>query len=173
MKTVVLALTLLGCCAWVAAQTGSGSSTGQTGSQTDQTGSQTGSQTDNGQMGSQNDQTATGTSSGMNGSQTIQGCLTNSGGNYMLTDASGMQYQLQGDTSKLDSYVNNEVQVKGMASSAAGSTSGAGASAGAGNNSGSTAGGTQGSGTATTAGSAQAFSVSKVKKLSSTCKTSK
>jgi hypothetical protein len=86
---------------------------------------------------------------------TIRGCLNSSGGGYTLTDASGTTYQLQGDTSKLASHVNNEVELKGTASGA----SSAGSSASAGSASG--------------ASGSQMFNVTKVKKVSSSCSTSK
>lgn len=89
---------------------------------------------------------------------TLKGCLSSSGGGYMLTDAAGTQYQLTGDTSKLSAHVNNEVEVKGSAAGMSGSSSSAGSQTAAG-----PAGG----------GSAQTFNVTKVKKLSSNCSTSK
>jgi len=167
-KSVLLAITLLACTAWMAAQStspssqspsSSGSAAGsQTGSQT---GTQSGSQT-TGQTGSENGQMSG--SSGAQGEShtTLRGCLSSSGGGYTLTDASGTQYQLTGDTSKLSKNVNNEVEVKGSAA-------GAGAS-GYGNNS---AGSQAGSQTSTGAGaSGQMFNVTKVKKLSGTCSNS-
>src|SRR5258708_38799481 len=54
-------------------------------------------------------------------SNSIQGCLTGTSGNYMLTDATGVTYQLTGEESQLSANVNNEVEVMG--------TAGAGASA--------------------------------------------
>ncbi len=49
------------------------------------------------------------------GSNTVQGCLTGTSGNYMLTDASGVMYQLTGDESQLSANVNKEVEVTGTA----------------------------------------------------------
>ena len=46
---------------------------------------------------------------------TIQGCLTGSSGNYMLTDTTGMVYQLTGDESQLSANVNKQVEVTGTA----------------------------------------------------------
>ena len=62
--------------------------------------------------------------------QTIEGCVsqdTGMGGGYVLTDNSGTKYSLAGDTSKLSSFVGQQVKVKGTAASAgsAGSTSSA------------------------------------------------
>lgn len=51
-----------------------------------------------------------------NNNNTIQGCLTGSSGNYMLTDATGMVYQLTGDESQLSVNVNKQVEVTGTAS---------------------------------------------------------
>ena len=143
-KTILLTLILLGSSAWMVAQSsptspsdapqGSGGTTGQATS------------------GDQH--------SGMNGNETtIKGCLTSSGSNYVLTDSSGMHYQLQGSTSKLSSHVNQQVQVRGTSSGAGSETST----------------GTQGTGTATTRGanSTQPFNVSKVKKIADSCTSSK
>src|SRR5260370_7432429 len=47
------------------------------------------------------------------GSNTVQGCLSGSSGNYMLTDATGVMWQLPGDESKLSPNVNKEVEVTG------------------------------------------------------------
>jgi Protein of unknown function (DUF5818) len=162
-KSILFSFILLCCTAWVAAQstTPSSPSSGSTGSQssTGQTGSQT-----TGQSGSENGQTsgAAGSSGQMNGSSTttLRGCLSSSGAGYTLTDASGTQYQLSGNTSKLSDHVNQEVEVKGSASG-----SGSGASASTGSSAGSQAAtGSAGAGT-----SGQMFSVTKVKKVSGTC----
>jgi hypothetical protein len=151
-KNMMLVFTLLCCSAWAMAQnpsdpaTGSGTQgtpSGQTGSSASQTGSMSGDKT-----------------SGMKGNQTtIQGCLMGSGGDYTLTDSAGMQYHLTGDTSKLAGHENQQVSVKGMATGSSTDMSGNSP----------TATGTQGTGTATTAGNAQNFSVAKVKKISDSC----
>jgi len=44
----------------------------------------------------------------------VEGCLSGTNGSYMLTDAAGKTYQLQGDTSKLGEHVGHEVKVTGM-----------------------------------------------------------
>src|SRR5215467_14133549 len=107
-RTILLTFTLLCCTAWIVAQSTPSSPSSPSSS----------SQTSTGQS-SASDQ------SGMSGGeQTLQGCLASSGGSYTLTDASGTQYQLEGDTSKLSSNVNNEVEVKGTASSSASSGAG-------------------------------------------------
>jgi hypothetical protein len=64
--------------------------------------------------------------SGSTGQETIKGCLSNSGGNYMLTDKNGKAFQLTGDTSKLSDHVGHEIKVTGTEGSApASSDSGA------------------------------------------------
>jgi Protein of unknown function (DUF5818) len=62
------------------------------------------------------------------GETTVQGCLSGSDGNYMVTDKNGMSYQLTGDTAKLSQHVGHEVRVTGTkgsstATGAAGSQS--------------------------------------------------
>jgi len=52
-------------------------------------------------------------------SNTIQGCLTGTNGNYMLTDATGISYKVQGDESQLSSNVNKQVEVMGTVGSSA------------------------------------------------------
>ena len=49
---------------------------------------------------------------------TVQGCLSQSNGNYTLTDSSGMAYQLTGDTGKLQAHVGHTIQVTGTPSAA-------------------------------------------------------
>jgi hypothetical protein len=44
----------------------------------------------------------------------IRGCLSGSSGNWMLTDATGVSYQLRGgDESQLSANMNKEVEVMG------------------------------------------------------------
>jgi Protein of unknown function (DUF5818) len=62
--------------------------------------------------------------SGSTGQETVKGCLSNSGGNYMLTDKNGKTFQLTGDTSKLSEHVGHEIKVTGTASSASASSNG-------------------------------------------------
>src|SRR5215467_14484391 len=106
-RTILLTFTLLCCTAWIVAQsTPSSSSSPSSSSQTSAS------------------QSSAGDQAGMSGGeQTLQGCLASSGGSYTLTDASGTQYQLEGDTSKLASHANSEVEVKGTAGSSSASTS--------------------------------------------------
>ncbi|MGH9545244.1 MAG: hypothetical protein ACRD23_08510 [Terriglobales bacterium] len=62
------------------------------------------------------------------GSQTtVQGCLSGSAGNYMLTDKKGNTFDLTGDTAKLNEHVGHEMKVTGTKSAASASTSGAAA----------------------------------------------
>jgi hypothetical protein len=85
-------------------------------------------------------------------SQKVEGCLQGSGGNFTLTDNSGVTYQIQGDTAKLTDHVGHEVQITGTPSgpSAASSSSTA-------------AGGT----------SQPTLEVKSVKHISKTCKSAK
>lgn len=45
--------------------------------------------------------------------QTVQGCLQGSGGNFTLTDSSGTVYRLLGDSTKLREHVGHEIEVTG------------------------------------------------------------
>ena len=58
---------------------------------------------------------------GSSGQETVKGCLSNSGGSYMLTDKNGKSFQLTGDTSKLSDHVGHEIKVTGTAGSASAS----------------------------------------------------
>jgi Protein of unknown function (DUF5818) len=165
-KTILLTSTFLACTAWMAAQgtpssSGSAGSSSSAGQSSGQAGSQSGATT-TGQSGSENGQTAGAPASSGRGSTTLRGCLSSSGGGYTLTDASGTQYQLSGDNSKLSQHVNNEVEVKG-------STTG---SSGASASSGSAAGSQSATGSAGTGSAGQMFNVTKVKKVSGSCNTS-
>jgi hypothetical protein len=166
-KTILLTITFLACTAWMAAQQGNPPSSGYPGSSTSagqskgQADSQNGAQT-TGQSGSENGQTAGAPGSSGHGHTTLRGCLSSSGGGYTLTDASGTQYQLSGDTSKLSQHVNNEVEVKGSTSGSTGASASTGSSAGSQSATGSAAAGSAG----------QMFTVSKVKKISGSCNTS-
>jgi Protein of unknown function (DUF5818) len=55
---------------------------------------------------------------------TVQGCLSNSGGNYTLTDKNGSSFQLTGDSALLSKHVGHEVKVTGSESSTSASSSG-------------------------------------------------
>jgi hypothetical protein len=52
----------------------------------------------------------------------VEGCLRNSGGTFVLTDDAGNTYQLQGDTSKLSEHVGHEVRITGTTSGSSGAT---------------------------------------------------
>jgi hypothetical protein len=52
---------------------------------------------------------------------TVEGCLSQSAGSFMLADNSGNNYQLSGDTSQLASLVGMEIQVNGVAKSSSAS----------------------------------------------------
>ncbi len=62
--------------------------------------------------------------------RTVQGCLSNSDGNYMLTSDSGKTYTLAGDTSKLADHVGHEVIITGTRKSAGNTAGPSGESAG-------------------------------------------
>ena len=56
---------------------------------------------------------------------TIEGCLSQSpDGNFMIADSSGNNFQLRGDTSKLNQNLGKEVRVDGIATPGSGSTTG-------------------------------------------------
>ncbi len=147
MRNLLLSgLLLFVCATWVVAQTSSTSSTSPSGT-------------------SASSQASTSSSSGMGSSgssNSIQGCLSGSTGNYTLTDNSGASYQLQGDDSQLSKHVGEEVQVKGSEGSASASSP----SSSSPSSSASTSG-TSGS------SAAKSFNVTSVKKISSTCTSSK
>lgn len=65
------------------------------------------------------------------GQTTVEGCLSGSGGSYMLTDQNGTMYQLSGDTAKLSEHVGHEVKITGTSSSGGNGEAASGASAGA------------------------------------------
>ena len=78
---------------------------------------------------------------------TIEGCLANSGDKYMITDSAGTKYQLIGNTSSLNSHVNQLVKLTGTGQGT----------------------GTQGTGTATTTEATETFHVAKVSKIADSC----
>lgn len=65
------------------------------------------------------------------GSMTVEGCLSGSDGNYILTAKNGTTYQLTGDTAKLSDHVGHEIKVTGSKSASAMSPSGGGTDTGA------------------------------------------
>ena len=103
-----------------------------------------------------NSPAASQTASSTAGSETtVQGCLSGSDGNFTLTDKSGNNYTLTGDTAKLTEHVGHEVKVTGTTSSASTSPSGGGSATG-----------TTGQ---ATAGSATTIEINSVKHISKTC----
>jgi hypothetical protein len=128
-KTLKLAAVLLLSAAWLQAQ-----QYPQTGSSPSSAAPTSSSQADSSQSGSSS-------------SQTVEGCLQGSAGNFTLTDNAGTTYQLAGDTSKLTEHVGHQVQIKGSTSGA----SPAGATAGA-------------------AGGQQTLTVESIKHVAKTCK---
>lgn len=83
---------------------------------------------------------------------TVQGCLSGSAGNYILTDKNGSTFQLTGDAAKLSEHVGHEVTVSGTSSSASTAPSGGPASS-----------------TTQQPSSSQAIQVTSVKHVSKTC----
>jgi hypothetical protein len=59
------------------------------------------------------------------GQQSVTGCLSSSGGAYMLTAKSGKTYDLTGDTAKLSDHVGHEMKITGTISPASATSSGA------------------------------------------------
>jgi hypothetical protein len=91
------------------------------------------------------------TSSGAN--NMVQGCLSGTDGNYMLTDKNGTTYKLTGDSAKLSEHVGHEVQISGTTTGGSTTTS----------SSGSSSSDTMG------AGGSQTIAVTGVKHISKTC----
>jgi len=58
-------------------------------------------------------QTSTSDQNSSTSGNMVQGCLSGSAGSYMLTDATGVTYQLQGDDSQFSENANKEVEVRG------------------------------------------------------------
>jgi len=101
--------------------------------------------------------------------QSIEGCVsqdTGMGGGFVLTDNSGMKYSLAGDTSKLSSFVGQQVKVKG--SVAAGSASSS-STADQSSSSASSTSGAAPAGGASSASAQQQLTVQNVKKVADTC----
>lgn len=67
--------------------------------------SQSGANANNGSATATSQTSTTDQNSSTSGS-TMQGCLSGSSGSYMLTDATGVTYQLQRDDSQLSASVN-------------------------------------------------------------------
>jgi len=64
---------------------------------------------------------------------TVQGCLSNSGGNYTLTDHEGNIFALSGEPSKMSEHVGHEVEIAGTVASvpeSPGASTAAGSAAG-------------------------------------------
>jgi hypothetical protein len=70
----------------------------------------------------QSTQTSDQSSGAGTGGSTVQGCVSGSDGNYMLTmDGTGTMYKLSGKESKLKDHVGHEVAVTGQMSTGGGS----------------------------------------------------
>lgn len=109
-------------------------------------------------------------------SNTVQGCLSGTSGNYMLTDATGAMYQVQGEESQLSANVNKQVEVTGTAGAkaSASATNSPDANAPATANSGdaSAASGNStaaGAGATATASTSKTLSVTSIRKVADSC----
>jgi hypothetical protein len=87
--------------------------------------------------------------------QSVEGCLSGSDGNYVLTANDGTTYQLMGDNSTLSEHVGHTIKVRGAISPSTASPSGENTGGGTGANSG-----------------RQSIQVSSVKHISKTCQNS-
>ncbi|HTZ95328.1 MAG TPA: DUF5818 domain-containing protein [Terriglobales bacterium] len=155
-KTLLLAIALMFSTIWLQAQDQTSPSQASQAAPQDQY-PQGQPQPQSPQTGPQ-DQTAP-TASGQAGTRasgeiSVEGCLQNSNGSYMLMAASGATYQLQGDSAILSKHVGHEVRVTGTPSSSAATAGSAGSSMG---------GGSQ---------AAPMLSVDKLKHISKTCNSS-
>ena len=112
MKNVFLtaAVLVLGTALMFTQDTTSGSSSGQSGASAS---SENGSTENTNQTGSTTTQQTKTTITQNSGGNSIQGCLTGSSGNYMLTNGMGGSYQLLGSDARLSANVNKQVEVMG------------------------------------------------------------
>jgi hypothetical protein len=179
-KCVLLVSIVLLSCVWLMAQNSGSQSSQQQGT----TGSDVGNMAtqdssianQNTSQGSSGNMSGNSGTSGHNGAD-LEGCLSSSNGNYMLTDNSGNTYHLSGDRSELSKHVGQEVRVHGY-SGAAGSAgmhgeNGMGTSGTSGANQGANAGENTSAGTPPPVGSSSGsdnwFDVSRVKKTADSC----
>lgn len=164
-KATLLSTVLLACAAFTLAQETNASGTGSQGgaSASAQTGTSTSSNS-----GTAADQ---GTTMSKN---SVRGCLSGSSGAYMLTDGSGVMYQLKGDESDLRANVNKEIEVMGApAASASASASNSPDTSTAGTTAGRNANdsGNSTSAAHANANAAKTLNVTSVHKLSDSCTT--
>jgi hypothetical protein len=162
-KAIFLSSVLMLCAAFALAQDTPSSSSSQAGSNS--TASQ----------GSATAPDQDATSSG----NTIQGCLSGTSGNYMLTDATGVMYQLTGDEAQLSANLNKEVEVTGTAGAKASTPStnspeanapgsaNAGEASASGNAAGTSANGSP------NANAAKTLEVTSIKKVADSCSSGK
>ncbi len=143
-KMLLITAMLLLCGAWMVAQTGSYPRGGTSSSGTSASHGQMGTSASQEPMGAQ-------TGTGSSAAEKIEGCLSGSSGNYILTDKAGTTYRLEGDSAQLSKHVGQEVRIEGrMASSSAGTSSSTSSSTSA-------------------SGSEPSVNVARVHKVSSTC----
>jgi len=112
------------------------------------------------------------------GTNTVQGCLSGTSGNYMLTDASGVMYQLTGDESQLSANVNKEVEVTGTAGAKASASANSPDTSAPGSSTSGSASGTSGSsgsstGASANANAAKSLEVTAINKVADSCSASK
>lgn len=164
-KALYLGAALLVCSAMALAQdSGQTSSPSQSGSEAT---------TQNGTAGASAQTSASADQTSSSSGQTFQGCLMGSNGNYSLTDAAGVTYQLQGDDSQLSTNVNKQVEVVGTPGASA-SASASGPDAGSETSAGSAAGSENGNaGSAGTsnaqASSAKTLNVTSIHQIAESC----
>jgi hypothetical protein len=102
----------------------------------------------------------------------VRGCLSGTSGAYMLTDASGVMYQLKGDESDLSANVSKEVAVTGAPSAAASaSATNSPDTATAGTTTSATPDNSGATTSTTTTNAAKTLNVTSVRKLSDNCTT--
>jgi hypothetical protein len=182
-KVCTTALLLFACSAWMAAQTTSSSTQGDTGSSASSNSGASQSGSSRGYPTEPDASSESGTSDSGNASQSgtasgstapssseiretsIQGCLQGSNGNYTLTDQMANVHRLQGKEADLSTHVGQEIEAKGFQTSASnaspsGSSSNAGTSSSMGNS-------------VSTGESAAAFQVHELTTLSNVCTTNR
>src|SRR5438270_13619355 len=134
-KTYLITAILLLSAVWAVAQTSPGSSPSTSGSSSQSTSpsSTSPSQSSSPDASSTTNQTTTTqtTQTSSDSSNSIEGCLSGSAGNWTLTDQSGKTWQLAGDTSKLSDHVGHQVRITGSGDNS-GSASGNSGSMGSG-----------------------------------------
>ena len=163
------AVLVLGTALTFAQETNSGSSASQSGASASTQTTPSDSSSQNGTSSTTTQQTTTTTEQSSTG-KAIEGCLSGSAGNWMLSTNTGVTYRLLGNNSQLSENLNKQVEVMG--------TPGSAASASASNSpdNGATAGATNNTAESGTPDSAHAsasatkmLEVSTIRKIADTC----